>query len=120
MSGTLIVTYELCWTPAGWIFNNILEGFASTLAHSRPDLSARLLDARQWDGIGYLDLRSDPDEDLRLMLRLLDARIGKMKSGDSRASVDPAYLALFIAECVSLRRMLDAALKERWRKPSTA
>ena len=43
MAGTLEVTEELCWMPAGWVFDTVLEYLAAELYSQEPALAARLL-----------------------------------------------------------------------------
>lgn len=57
MAGTLEVTDELCWMPAGWVFDAVLERIARVLHPQDPELAAWLLAARTEAGGGYLDLR---------------------------------------------------------------
>ena len=58
MAGTLEVTDELCWMPAGWVFDAVLEHIAAELHTQDPELAAQLLDARTAANGGYLDLRN--------------------------------------------------------------
>jgi hypothetical protein len=46
MAGTLEVTEELCWMPAGWVFNTVLERMAAVLHPQEPTQAAQLLAAR--------------------------------------------------------------------------
>ena len=48
MAGTLEVTEELCWMPAGWVFDTVLERMAAEIHPQEPALAARLLAARAW------------------------------------------------------------------------
>ena len=57
MAGTLEVTEELCWMPAGWVFDTVLERMAAVLHTQEPALAARLRTARTEANGGYLDLR---------------------------------------------------------------
>ncbi len=49
MAGTLEVTEELCWMPAGWVFDTVLERMAAMLHTQEPALAARLRAARTKD-----------------------------------------------------------------------
>ena len=46
MARTLEVTEELCWMPAGWVFDTVLERMAAEIDPQEPALAARLLAAR--------------------------------------------------------------------------
>ena len=50
MAGTLEVTEELCWMPAGWVFDTVLERMAAELHSQKPALAAaaRRADEGQW------------------------------------------------------------------------
>ncbi len=57
MAGTLEATDDLCWMPAGWVFDAVLERIAQVLHPQDPTLAAWLLAARTEASGGYLDLR---------------------------------------------------------------
>ncbi|MGE3542017.1 MAG: hypothetical protein AB7N91_31955 [Candidatus Tectimicrobiota bacterium] len=57
MAGTLEVTDDLCWMPAGWVFDAVLARIAQVLHPQDPALAAWLLAARTEANGGYLDLR---------------------------------------------------------------
>ena len=68
MAGTLEVTDELCWMPAGWVFDTVLERIASELHTQAPELADQLLAACTEAGGGYLDLRHRDRRTLGLLL----------------------------------------------------
>jgi ribosomal protein S12 methylthiotransferase accessory factor YcaO len=53
-AGTLEVIEELCWMPAGWVFDTVLERMAVVLHPQEPALAERLLAARTEANSGYL------------------------------------------------------------------
>ena len=55
MAGTLEITETLCWMPAGWIYDNALEGIAEHLGN---DLRERPLSSLTEINGGYLDLQT--------------------------------------------------------------
>ena len=79
MAGTLEVTEELCWMPAGWVFDTVLERMAAVLHPQEPALAARLLAARTEANGGYLDLRDIDLETLVLLLHAADSAYGRIK-----------------------------------------
>lgn len=70
MAGTLEITDDLCWMPAGWVFDHALELMAAMLQAKSPVLAELLLTARTDANGGYLDLR---DWDVEQLETLLDA-----------------------------------------------
>lgn len=68
MAGTLEVTEDLCWMPAGWVFDTILERVAGVLYTKDPGFAEMLLAARTDTSGGYLDLRDMPLETLGILL----------------------------------------------------
>ena len=81
MAGTLEVTDDLCWMPAGWVFDTVLERLASELHSPAPELAAQLLAARTEANGGYLDLRASDLGTLDLLLTAADTAFGRSRSG---------------------------------------
>src|SRR2546428_604460 len=79
MAGTLEVTDELCWMPAGWVFDTVLERMAAELHSQAPGLAARLLAARTEANGGYLDLRDTDPDTLVLLVHAADSAYGRIK-----------------------------------------
>jgi len=50
MAGTLEVREDLCWMPAGWGFDHVLERIAEVLYPQDAALAERLLASRPADG----------------------------------------------------------------------
>jgi hypothetical protein len=79
MAGTLEVTEELCWMPAGWVFDTVLERMAAMLHTQEPALAARLRAARTEANGGYLDLRDMELETWALLLHVADSAYNRLK-----------------------------------------
>jgi hypothetical protein len=79
MAGTLEVTEELCWMPAEWVFDTVLERMAAKLHSQKPALAARLLAARTEANGGYLDLRDTDLDTLELLVHAAERAYGRIK-----------------------------------------
>jgi hypothetical protein len=116
MAGTLEVTEELCWMPAGWVFDTVLEHMAAELHPQEPALAARLLAARTEANGGYLDLR---DVDLKTLVRLVHAAesaYSRIKGEWAQGDTAPAFAEGLLTQLQQLRDMLQAGQKARMAK----
>lgn len=108
MAGTLEVTEELCWMPAGWVFDTVLERLATVVAPQDSALAARLLAARTEAGGGYLDLR---DLELERWVRLAQAAehvYQHLTQDEGPEGMAPAFAAGLRTQVQQLREMLQA------------
>jgi hypothetical protein len=116
MAGTLEVTEELCWMPAGWVFDTVLEHLAAELHSQAPALAARLLAARTEVNGGYLDLRdSDPDAFV-LLVHAAESAYSRIKGERAQGDVAPAFTEGLLAQLHQLRDLLHAGQKARMAK----
>jgi len=113
MAGTLEVTEELCWMPAGWVFDTVLERMAAVLHPQAPALAARLLAARTEANGGYLDLRDIDLETLVLLLHAADSAYGCIKGGRTQGDAAPAFSEGLLTQLQQLRDLLQAGQKAR-------
>jgi hypothetical protein len=116
MAGTLEVTEELCWMPAGWVFDTVLEHLAAELYPQDPALAARLLAARTEANGGYLDLR---EVDLKTLVRLVHAAeraYSRIKGERAQGDAAPAFAEGLLMQLQQLRDMLQASQKARMAK----
>jgi len=116
MAGTLEVTEELCWMPAGWVFDTVLERLAAVLYTQEPGLAERLLAARTEANGGYLDLR---DLELETVVRLLnaaDSAYSRLTREGAQGFAAPEFYEGLRTQLQQLRDMLQAGCKARMRK----
>ena len=116
MAGTLEVTEELCWMPAGWVFDTVLERMAAVLHSQEPALAARLLAARTEANGGYLDLRDMDLKTLVLLFNAADSAYGHIKREGALGFTAPEYYEGFLEQFQQLRDMLHAGRKARMGK----
>ena len=116
MAGTLEVTEALCWMPAGWVFDTVLEHMAAELHSQDPALAARLLAARTEANGGYLDLRDTDPDTLVLLLHAADSAYGRLKGEGAQGRATPAFAEGLLTQLQQLRDMLQAGQKARMAK----
>ena len=116
MAGTLEVTEELCWMPAGWVFDTVLERMAAVLHPQEPALAARLLAARTEANGGYLDLRDIELETLVLLVHAADSAYGRLTGEGAQGGAVPAFSEGLRTQLHQLRDMLQAAQEARMAK----
>lgn len=108
MAGTLEISDELCWMPAGWVYDNVLERMASFLKDKDASLAAILLQSRTEENGGYCDLRmSDASRFLKLVQAADDA-YAQIESEGASSFHDPASYPGFVDQFRKLREMLHA------------
>jgi hypothetical protein len=113
MAGTLEVTEELCWMPAGWVFDTVLERMAAVLHPEEPALAERLLAARTEANGGYLDLRDMDQEMLVLLFNAADRAYSRIKGEGAQGFTAPEFYEGLLTQLQQLRDMLHAGQKTR-------
>ena len=116
MAGTLEVTEELCWMPAGWVFDTVLERMAAELHSQKPALAARLLAARTEANGGYLDLRDTDPDTLELLVHAAERAYGRIKGERAQRDAAPAFTEGLLTQLQQLRDLLQAGQKARMAK----
>jgi hypothetical protein len=116
MAGTLEVTEELCWMPAGWVFDTVLERMAAVLHTQEPALAERLLAARTEANGGYLDLRDLDLETLVLLFNAADSAYCHLKREGAQGFMAPEFYEGLLKQFQQLRDMLHAGRQARMRK----
>jgi len=116
MAGALEVTEELCWMPAGWVFDTVLERMAAVLHTQEPALAARLRAARTEANGGYLDLRDMDLETWALLLHAAESAYSRLTQEGTQGYAAPAFYEGLLTQFHQLRDMLQAGHKARMRK----
>ena len=116
MAGTLEVTEELCWMPAGWVFDTALERMAAELHSQEPALAARLLGARTEANGGYLDLRDTDPDTLVLLVHAADRAYGRIQGERAQGDAAPVFTEGLLTQLQQLRDILHAGQKARMAK----
>lgn len=113
MAGTLEVTEELCWMPAGWVFDTVLERMAAVLHPQAPALAARLLAARTEANGGYLDLRDIDPDTLVLLVHAVERAYGCLKEERTQGDAVPTFAEGLLTQLQQLRDLLQAGQQAR-------
>src|SRR5712692_11133938 len=108
MAGTLEVTEELCWMPAGWVFATVLERMAAVLQTQEPALAARLRAARTEANGGYLDLRDVDLETWVLLVSAAERAYSRLRREGGHGYAGPAFYEGLLTQFHQLRDMLQA------------
>jgi hypothetical protein len=117
MAGTLEVTEDLCWMPASWVFDNVLERIAEVLYPQDTALAELLLASRTDANGGYLDLRDVNLETLGLLVETANIAYGCLaRVGVQGYASQEFYVGLltqFHALCDMLRTAQQARTGKR-------
>lgn len=113
MAGTLEISDELCWMPAGWVYDGTLEMIATAIEADRPSIADALLGARTGENGGYLDLRHLPPHDLADIGRAADRAYRRLESEGPSSFRAPEYYDGFLERFRSLREMLRVRMMTR-------
>jgi hypothetical protein len=116
MAGTLVITEELDWLPAGWVYDNVLKGMASALSSSEPDLARRLLDSRTESNGGFLDLRECDPVTLSALIQAADDAYQAFEARGATSFRDPKFYPGFMNQFRLLREKLRAGYAKRAEK----
>ncbi len=107
MAGTLQVNERAAWTPAGWIFNNVLERVAARIENDDAVLAEKVLDALG-PSPGHLDLCASPADRLQLIARATEEVRRRAADAGSQAFHDVAFYEPYMAELQTLLQLLNA------------
>jgi hypothetical protein len=110
MAGTLVITDDLFWAPAGWVYDNVLGAMASVLSADDPDLSERLLSSRTEANGGYLNLRNAPLATLVKLIRAADTAYEGFEVRGADSFHDPTFFPGFMEQFRNLRDTLRIAI----------
>ena len=113
MAGTLEVTEDLCWMPAGWVFDNVLERIAEVLSPQDAALAELLLASRTDANGGYLDLRDVNLETLGLLLDTANIAYGCLARAGVQECVSQKFYAGLLTQFQDLCDMLRTAQQSR-------
>jgi len=113
MAGTLEVTEDLCWMPAGWVFDNVLERIAEVLYPQDAALAELLLASRTDANGGYLDLRDVNLETLGLLLEAANIAYSCLTRAGVQECASPEFYAGLLTQFQALCDMLRTAQQAR-------
>ena len=116
MAGTLEVTEDLCWMPAGWVFDNVLERIADVLYPQDSTLAELLLASRTEANGGYLDLRDVNLETLGLLVETANIAHSCLARAGVQEGVSPEFYAGLLTQFQELCNMLRTAQQARMEK----
>lgn len=109
MAGTLELSETLCWMPAGWVYDNTLEGIAN---HIDGELKERILASLTDVNGGYLNLRRASVDDLRSLNAALQSFIDKIVSSGPSSMHDPNFFDGFVQRLKELDSLLAMRIHE--------
>ena len=105
MAGTLEISEELCWMPAGWVYDNVLERMALALKEEDAMLAGLLLQSRRDENGGYCDLRMIGEGQLLKLSKAADDVYLQVEAEGATAFHDPSSYPGFVDQLLKLRQM---------------
>lgn len=112
MAGTLEVSDQLCWMPAGWVYDNTLERIASFLEQDDPELAELLLHSRTDDNGGYCDIRMCDWHRLSRLIQAADNAYRRAEGEGANSFYDPSLYQGFMGQFRGLQEILRTRQKE--------
>ena len=106
MAGYLDVSDDLFWSPAGWVYDRVLEDLASAVDAENSELANTLLDGRTSVNGGFLDLRPSSRAEVTLLARACNEVWAKYEQRGPTSD----YYPMFMDGLRSLREMLATRL----------
>lgn len=113
MAGTLEISEDLCWMPAGWVYDNMLERMALVLNGEDAMLANMLLQSRTDDNGGYCDLRMMDGGQLLRLAKAADDVCLQIEAEGASSFHDPSSYPGFVDQLRQLRQMLCKRVGER-------
>ena len=107
MAGTLQVNEHSAWTPAGWIFNNILERVALRLEPEDEELANEVFDALG-PSPGHLDLCLTSVARMQRFTHAAEEVERRAQDAGASAFPDHSFYTPFIQELQQLLQLLHA------------
>ena len=109
MAGTLELSKDLCWMPAGWIYDSALEGIANVVGSKNPDLEQTLLQSLTDVNGGHLDLQSSSVAELKA----IQTGLSQFTDTTVNAGADAIHNSDFFDGYVEQLRQFENLLAER-------
>lgn len=110
MAGTLEIGEELCWMPAGWVYDNALEAMASCIDNT--ELAGTLLASRVDVNGGYLDLRGWGVESISALRDAAKKASTEFETRGADGFAMPEYYDGFVKHLRALVAMLESRAVE--------
>lgn len=107
MAGTLQVNECAAWTPAGWIFNNVLERVAARLEGDDFELSNTVIEALG-PTPGHLDLSLEGAGRLQLFAQAAEGVCRRMEETGAAAFPEASFYEPYMQELRRLLQLLHA------------
>jgi hypothetical protein len=107
MAGTLQVNERSAWTPAGWIFNNVLERVALRIEPDDEDFATSVFDALG-PMPGHLDLCNTPASQIQLLARATRDVCRRAEEAGPSAFPEGIFFDSFISELRRLQQLLNS------------
>jgi hypothetical protein len=113
MAGMVHLDEDVAWSPAGWVYDNVLRQMSLVLANEAPLLSQMLLDSTVEVNGGYLDLRNlDPQDFARIEQAAKDTyRLFESRGSESFSG--PEFFKGFMDRLDELVRLLACTSEAR-------
>lgn len=115
MAGTLEISDESCWMPAGWVYDTVLERLASVLKAKDSALADVLLESRTGENGGYCDLRMCDATRLSKLVQAAEDAYAEIESEGPNSFHDPTFYRGFVDQFRKLRTMLHSEEQKRLR-----
>ena len=112
MAGTLVLSEDLCWMPAGWIYDNALEGVAAIVCDEYSELQNRLLSSLTDANGGYLDLQSSAKEELQTILKAISTFIRKTVEAGPEGMHEASFYDGYVVQLGELEKLLGQQINQ--------
>ena len=113
MSGCVAISAKSSWTPAGWIFDNVLEDAADLLQDRDARLARLVRDAL--DGFEYLDVTDWTSMEMSSLLQAVAAARAQRVRRGAVAFAKPEFFPGFVEEVDRFIGLLESDPRSRGR-----
>lgn len=108
MAGTFFLPSGKSWSPAGWVYDNVLERMATIVVRKYPTVADTLLEARTEVNGGFLDFRDAGTDTLSLLSNAASEAYEQYKTEGAGSFYRPEFYPGFMEQLDELRVMLHS------------
>jgi hypothetical protein len=108
MSGTIKISDDSYWVPAGWVFDNALEIIAASFDDPSTPLANLIRDARTSVSTGYLDLSDLTNAQMQEVARAVFIAVDKERRAGGEAFDQPQFFSGYMQRLEELCAMFAA------------
>jgi hypothetical protein len=102
MAGIIFISDGVSWSPASWVYDNLLRATASVLAVDAPELNQEVLEAQTQVNGGFLDMRPWSTTSKQVFHEAVMKAVATYLEAGARSFAEPEYYPGFMEQLQKL------------------